>query len=125
MSVLDHLAQAAAVLLLLELLVVLLIFLGISGGLAFGLHWVRGKTDWAFDKANAFLPRITQYTHQGTGYVAKPFILAHKFGATTAGTADAIRNAVRGVHAATEPVAARPVPRPEPVTEPIEPVNVP
>jgi hypothetical protein len=42
MSVMNALGYAAAAILLLELLVVALIFAGIAGGLAFGLHWVNG-----------------------------------------------------------------------------------
>lgn len=76
MSVLNHLAEAAAVLLLLELLVILIILLAISGGLAFGLHWGRGKLGPALEKANGYLPLIPKYTQIGTDYAAKPLIMA-------------------------------------------------
>lgn len=95
MSVLHHLAQAAAVILIVELLVVLFIFLGIAGGLAFGLHWVRGKTDWAFEKANGFLALVPKYTEVGTDLVAKPFILGGGARARLLVTALSIRRQIR------------------------------
>jgi hypothetical protein len=75
MSVMNALGYAAAAILLLELLVVVILFAGIAGGLAFGLHWVNGKTAWAFEKVNVFPPKVRQYVHVGTSYVGKPFIL--------------------------------------------------
>lgn len=95
MNVLNHLAQAAAVLLLLELLVVLLIFAGVAGGLAFGLRWVRGKTDVAFTKAQAGLKIGDRYAHSGLDYLARPFILASGAAETVKGTAQALRREVR------------------------------
>lgn len=95
MTILHHVAQAAAVILLIELLVVLLLFLGVAGGLAFGLHWVRGKTDWAFDKANGYLSLVPKYTHTGTGLVAKPFILGGGVGTRLLVTLDAVRRQIR------------------------------
>jgi hypothetical protein len=70
---LDHLAQAAAVLLILELMVVIIIFLAISGGLAFGLHWVRGKSGWVYAKIHKYVPLGTRYVHLATSSAAKPF----------------------------------------------------
>jgi hypothetical protein len=95
LTIFHHLAQAAAVILLVELLVVLLIFLGVAGGLAFGLHWVRGKSGWAFEQANGYLPLVTKYSRVGTGFVAKPFILGGGAGARVRVTLDAIQRQVR------------------------------
>jgi hypothetical protein len=94
-SVLNHLAQAAAVILLAELLVMLLIFAALAGGLAFGLRWGRGKMRAAFEKGNSYLPLARKYVHTGTDYVAKPLIAAGKFADTVKGTALAIRKRVR------------------------------
>jgi hypothetical protein len=94
-SVLNHLAQAAAVILLAELLVVLLIFAALAGGLAFGLRWGRGKLRDAFEKGNSYLPLLRTYVHTGTDYVAKPLIAAGKVASTVKGTALAIRKRFR------------------------------
>lgn len=114
MTILHHLAQAAAVILLVELLVVLLLFLGVAGGLAFGLHWVRGKSEWAFELANGYLPLATKYSRIGTGFVAKPFILGGGAAARVRGTIDAVRrqvreNRVRSVEPQSSVVASRPI----------------
>lgn len=95
MNILNHLAQAAAVLLLLELLVVLLVFLALAGGLAFGLRWGRGKLGSLFEKVNGFLPRIDGYVHTGTGYGARPFIIAAAFPDRVQATAEGIKRRVR------------------------------
>jgi hypothetical protein len=92
-----HLGQAAATLLLVYLLFFVTIFLAIAGGLAFGLWWVRGKTDWAFGKVNVHVPAVQQIAHTGTDYIAKPFIVAGKAAATVEGTAEAVRARVRRV----------------------------
>jgi hypothetical protein len=94
-DILNHLAQAAAVILLVELLVILLVFLGISGGLAFGLRWVGGKTDWAFDKVNGYVAMGTRYVHTATDYAAKPLIAVSGFTETVKDTAEAIRQQIR------------------------------
>ena len=114
MSVLHHLAQAAAVILLIELLVVLIIFLALAGGLAFGLHWMRGKTDWAFDKANGYLALVPKYTQTGTNLVAKPIIVGSGGVARVAATLEAIRRQVRSSRSSQPPieppmVASRPI----------------
>ncbi len=113
MSILHHLAQAAAVILLVELLIVLIIFLAVAGGLAFGLHWVRGKTDWAFERANGILALVPKYTRTGTDVVAKPFILGGGGVTRALVTLETIRRQVRASRKAstgTEPsyVASRP-----------------
>jgi hypothetical protein len=113
-TVLHHLAQAAAVILLVELLVVLILFLAVAGGLAFGLHWVRGKTDWAFGKANGYLALVPKYTQVGTGLVAKPFILGGGGLARVLVTMETIRRQVRQNRVSSAPVepplvASRPV----------------
>ena len=100
MTVLHHLAQAAAVILLTELLVMLVLFLGIAGGLAFGLHWVRGKTDWAFEKANGYLALVPKYTHVGTDLVARPFIFGGGTAARVLVTLEALRRQARAARTA-------------------------
>jgi len=76
MSVLHHLAQAAAVLLLLEMMVVVIVIGALFGGIGWGLHWVRGKSDWAFGKVNQILPAAQRYVFRGLGWIALPFIKA-------------------------------------------------
>jgi hypothetical protein len=94
-SILHHLAQAAAVILLVELLVVLMMVLGVAGGLAFGLHWTRGKSGWAFEKANGYLPLLTKYSRVGTDLAAKPFILGAGASTRVRVTLESIRRQVR------------------------------
>lgn len=121
MDILNHLGQAAAVILLIELLVVLMIFLAIAGGLAFGLHWVRGKTSWAFGKINTYVGKGTRLIHKGTDYAGLPFIKAGGLAATVRGTLDAIERRIRQLQVARRarpPVAARPVPAPVVVEDP-------
>jgi len=127
-DVLRGLGDAAAALLLIELLVVLLILLAIAGGLAFGLHWVRSKTDWAFGKVNTYTGIGVRYIHIATDYAALPVIKVAGFAEAAKATAGAVRVRVQGIRAATRPaelvaarppelVAARPVahpPEPEP-----------
>ncbi len=127
MSVVNHLAEAAAVILLVELIVVILILAGVSGGLVFGLRWVRGKTGWAFGKANTYIGAGRQYLHKGTDFVAKPFIVAGAFADQVRGTARAIQEQVRRNHAPRifeEPLAvsAGPTPAAESVEETEAPV---
>lgn len=117
MAILDHLAQAAAVLLLIELLVVLLLFLAVTGGLAFGVHWIRGKTDWAFGKVNAQLPMVNKYVRIGTDYLALPIVKGNGFADTARVTILALERQVRDRREATTVVAARSVP-PPPATGP-------
>jgi hypothetical protein len=133
MSVLKHLAQAAAVILLLELMVVLLIFLGISGGLAWGLRWSRGKAAIGIARVNAELPKVSEYTERATDVAAAPFIKVAGVVENVKATRDAIQRIVRWGRASntqtTQVVAARPVPRPitspdEEKTETIEPVSL-
>lgn len=109
-AVLHHLAQAAATILLLELLVVLLIFLAISGGLAFGFHWLNGKTEWAFGKANTYVGIGRRAIHTGTDYIALPFVKVSGFVDSTKATARALRSTVRLGRERQDVVAARPVP---------------
>jgi hypothetical protein len=94
-SVLDHLAQAAAILLLIELSVFLLIFCIVTGGLAFGLRWVRGRTGSVFGKANYYVELAAKDVHMATDYVAKPVIVASGFAETARATAVAVRSRVR------------------------------
>lgn len=127
MSVLNHLAQAAAVILLIELLVVIVVFLAISGGLAFGLHWVNGKTDWAFGKVNSFLPMVRRYVHLATGYAAQPLISAAGFLEAVESTFQALQRIVREEKQAppSPPPAARPVKPPSADTTAENPLAIP
>lgn len=116
MKILDHLAQAAAVLLLAELLVVLVIFLAVAGGLAFGLRWVRGKTDWAFAKANHYLALATSYVDRGAQYAGRPFILAAGWLETARVMVKALEGHVRtSRRKPAVPTGAAPVAEPEQV----------
>ena len=112
MSILNHLAQAAAVLLIMELLVVLLLFAGIAGGLAFGLHWARGKTEWAGNKAEAGLSTAARYVDKGTTMAAQPMIVAHGWFATAQGTLLAIQQEARRLRRETATTAKVPVATP-------------
>lgn len=113
MTVLNDLALAAAVLLLLELFVVVLVFLGIAGGLAWGLHWVHGKTDPTFSLIERYVGMGQKYVHLGTDYAAKPVILTANAAERVKGTAEAIRREVRREEKPatvwTGPPAAEPV----------------
>lgn len=122
MKILDHLAQAAAVILLVELLVVLFVFLAVAGGLAFGLYWVRGKSDWAFDKTNSYLPLVTRYVHQGTDYTAKPFIVGGRFAETVKGTIRSLERQIRAARSGPSPGQEAPTSPAEP--ESIEPASL-
>jgi hypothetical protein len=113
-TVLDHLAQVAAILLILELMVFLLIFLGIAAGLAFGLRWVNGKTEPAFGKANSYADRATGYVHKGTGYAALPVIVVRKYADTAGAVADAVKRRVGQIEAARSTPAPAPPVAPEP-----------
>lgn len=123
MSVLNHLAQAAAIIMLGELLIVLIIFLAISGGLAYGTHWVVGKTDWAFGKVNGYVALGRRYLRTGLDYVALPFIKATGYSVQAGATLRGVRERIRQIQAARqpalpEPPAALPVER-----EPAEPAT--
>jgi hypothetical protein len=100
MDAFHHIAQAAAVLLMLELLVVLIVFLAISGGLAFGLRWGRGKLGPLLEKANGYLAMVPKYTRVGTDYAAKPVIMAGGFAETVKTTVAALERRVREARAA-------------------------
>jgi hypothetical protein len=108
MTILNHLAQAAAVILLIYLLVALVIFAGIAGGLAFGLRWSRRKSGWAFEKVNGQLPTARKYVHQGTDYAAKPFILGGGLAARARVTAEGVRRRVQATRTAPAADLSRP-----------------
>jgi hypothetical protein len=120
------LGEAAAIILLLELLVVLIIFLAVAGGMAFGLHWVNGKTEWAFGKVNGWVEIGQRYVHKGTDLAMTPLIAGFALADRVRGTAEALREQVRGLRARrAEPieVAARPVlPQPEEEPEAVVPL---
>jgi hypothetical protein len=125
MSVLDHLAQAAAVILLVELMVILIVFLAISGGLAFGLHWGRGKLGPLLEKGNTYVQQVPRYTEIATDYAARPVITAAGLSETVRATLEAIERRVREIR----PAASRQAPPPQPSspadekTESIEPLT--
>jgi len=124
MSVMNHLAQAAAMLLLLEVLVVAMIFAAVSGGLAFGLHWVNGKTGWAFGKVHGYLALGRKYTHLATDYAGKPFILLGGWTDRIETTVGSLRRQALELQArrsAPREVAARPIEPalPAPPTDPL------
>jgi hypothetical protein len=106
MTVLNHLAQAAAIILLLELMVVLLVFLAVAGGLAFGLRWVNGKSETGFSLARDYSRKAAGYVHTGTGYAAMPVIVVRKYAETAGATAEAIKHRVRRIEAARSTVPA-------------------
>lgn len=140
MDVLDHLAQAAAVILLIELLVVLLLFLAIAGGLAFGLRWVRGKSDPLFARANSVVRRVPGYVERASDVAASPVIKLAGIMRNVKVTAETLRGYVRGGRPtrpapvqtapvetdmdATVEIAARPAPSPGEATESIEPASL-
>jgi len=116
-SVLNHLAQAAAILLIGELLVVLIIFLAIAGGLAFGLRWVRGKTGWAMTRADTGLKTAQTYVDKGTTMAAKPMIVAHGWFATAEGTLLALQSEARRIRGAgVRPAMTAPLPSEPPAS---------
>ena len=120
------LGEAAAIILLLELLIVLLIFVAIAGGMAFGLRWVNGKTEWAFGKANGWVEVGQRYLHKGTDLAVTPLIMSFALADRILGTAESLRRQVHELQARrTESieVAARPVlPEPEEETEAVVPL---
>src|SRR5947209_11730706 len=124
MTWLDDLGQAAAVILLIELLVMLIIFLALAGGLAFGLWWVRGKAPVGYEKVNGYLPLARKYTHQATDMAAMPLIKTAGFVERIAVTLDSLRRSTEAPaeSAAAAPsvpqVAAEPVERPETTSTP-------
>jgi len=112
-DILHHLGQVAAVILLVELLVVVLIFAAVAGGASYGLHWVRGKSGWAFGQVNHYTSLGAKYVHIGSDYVGVPFIKLGRVTDTVSGTAEAARASVRRerLSSSSSPeVAARPVP---------------
>ncbi len=116
MTVLNDVGAIAGAILLLELFVAVAVFLGVSGGLAFGLRWVNGKTEWAFGKVNGYLPLVHKYRDLGLDYAGKPFILAGGWWSRGSGTLLSIRRTVREQRVAwarAREVAARPVLAPE------------
>src|SRR5436190_20934156 len=95
MFVLEHLAQAAAVILLIELIVLLIISLAITGGLAFGLGWVRGRTEPTFEKVNGYVDTGQSYAHRAMDYLALPVIVVGGAGGRVRGSLGAVQRRVR------------------------------
>lgn len=112
MTFLDHVAQAAAIILILELMVVLLIFIGIAAGLAFGLRWINIKAEMGFKVARDYSRKAAGYVHTGTGYAATPVIVVRKYAETAGAVAGAIKQRVRHIEVAREAVPASPVAEP-------------
>jgi hypothetical protein len=120
-GVLNHLALFAAMLLLIELIVLILVLLGVAGGLAFGLRWVRGKVGWASGMANTYLGKGSHFLDIGLNYAALPVIKASKTVEMVKATARAVRQRVRyvtgGGETAVQPrphILAHEVPAPQP-----------
>jgi hypothetical protein len=113
-TVLNDIAVVAAAILILELLVLIFVFLGIAGGLAFGLTWLRGKSGAGYRAMHRYAALGTRYAHMGTDYAAKPVIVTAGLAGTARGTMLAIRRRVEVLHAQrpgppSAPVAAVPV----------------
>jgi len=106
MSVLHHLAQAAAVLLLLEMMVVVIVIGALFGGIGWGLHWVRGKSDWAFGKVNQVLPAAQRYVFRGLGWIALPFIKVPGYIAIVRVTLERLKQTARANHDRTRAMVA-------------------
>lgn len=125
MTILHYAAEVAAVILILELMIVLLIFLGVAGGLAFGLRWVNGKTGSAFHLVRTYTAKGTGYVHTGTGYAALPVILVRKYAESAGTVASAIKQRVGQTEAARAvqpaPVVAEPVSEPAVAARPVSP----
>jgi hypothetical protein len=121
MSVMNHLADAAAALLLLELLLVVTIFAVLCGGLAFGLYWVNGKTEWAFGLLNGLLPPVRKYASLAMDVVAKPFILLGTWTERIEATVGSLQRQIAAVQASKPSEETAPVPA-EPVQPPIDPL---
>jgi hypothetical protein len=125
MSVLDHLAQAAAVIMLIELLVVLLVFLGIAGGLAFGLRWGRGKLTGVYEQVNKYSRMGAGYVDTGMHKAAQPFIMLGAGFTRLEATLEGIREQVRLARMPAAPAVAPPVPAPPPAEARSEPISEP
>jgi len=115
MTILRDLAEAAAVLLLLELMVILLVMLAVFGGLAFGMRRINKNSGAGFAKVNGWVDTGQKYVHKGTDYVALPFVLVGRAVSTVDGTLHGIRQQVRrnqsrkeGVEMANEAAKPRP-----------------
>lgn len=121
MRALHHLAQAAAIVLIVELIFVLLIILAISGGLAFGFRWVRKKEATAFDYADRYTKLGADYVHRGTDYAALPFLKAGHLTGRVEGTLKALQVRVRQSRqsgAVSPTVGSTPPPPADPATTP-------
>lgn len=110
MSVLNHLALFAAMLLLIELIVLILVLLGVAGGLGFGLHWGRGKVSWGSEKANTYLRKGTHFLYLGLNYGVLPVIKISAFMETLKGTAIAIRRRIGALQMGRSGVVVQPTP---------------
>ena len=117
----NHLADAAAALLLLELLIVVVIFAAICGGLAFGTHWVNGKTEWAFALLNGLLPQVRKYGSLAMDMVAKPFILLGTWTERVEATVGSLQRQIAAAQSSKASEGAVPAPA-EPVQPPIDPL---
>jgi hypothetical protein len=95
MDTLHHLAQAAAVILLIELVVVLVIFAAVAGGLAFGLRLGRRKSAIGFEKVNAQIPLVRGQVHTGNEMARRPFVEANRLYETSKVRALQLRDRAR------------------------------
>ncbi|MGH2448616.1 MAG: hypothetical protein ACRDFS_08445 [Chloroflexota bacterium] len=96
MPILNHFAQAAAILLLGQLIVLLLVFAVIAGLVVFGLRFGRRRSQPGLQRANSLLAIAQSKVHQGTDMVARPVIALAGATDTMRATAMAIRHKVRG-----------------------------
>ncbi len=120
MSVMNHLAEAAAAILLLEVFVLALIFAALTGGLAFGLQWVNGKTEWIFGMVNGFLPPVRKYTSLALDTVAKPFIVLSAWTERVETTARSLQRQAAAIRARTS--GHEVLPPPSEQAQPIDPL---
>lgn len=119
-------------LLLIELIVLILVLLGVAGGLAFGLRWVRGKVGWASGMANSYLGKGAHFLDIGLNYAALPVIKASGAVEMVKGTAAALRERVqqlaggRGIAVQPFPhMLAHEAPASQPSLPPVAPVSEP
>jgi hypothetical protein len=94
-DVLNIIATIAAIILAIELLIVTLIVLAVCAGLAFGMRWVQGKTDWAFAKVHGYVQIGLAYERKGLTLASKPFIVVAAGLDTVTTTVDQLWSRVR------------------------------
>jgi hypothetical protein len=81
MNIFSPAAHIAVILLSIEAFVLLLIPLAITGGLWYGVRWLRRKLPPLFAQARKYLAQAHLYAERGSATAAAPFIAAHAFSA--------------------------------------------